>query len=922
MKQQVSQARAPRRLRPFGATGGTIATGLLGQVVLIVSGVFAARLLGAEDRGHLALLVLVPAALAQIGALGLPVATTFYIAQNPQNARAIVHRLAPVYISQAALLLAVHAVILVVLVHLSDIGWTPALLSLAVIPSSLVQQYGLAIFQGSQAFKRFNALRILPAGLYALGLTVLEIGGMGSLVVVTATWVGTSAVAAISTAVTSARALPEQSDDGPSIREMCRFGARALIDATSPVEAFRVDQAVVGVFLSPTALGLYVVALAFTNLPRFISQSIGMVAYPRIAALRSHRAGSEIWRYVALVVAIAGAAVVLLEVVMARVVPMFFGTEFTQAIPLARILLIASFLVAIRRVLADGLRGAGRPGAGTIAEVFSWIILFGGLAVLTPIYGIDGVVTALALAAGGSLIALVVLSRRFARAKRRTGPHTRRVPLPLALGLTLAAAWIAVGLFIVRFSTILGASPAVSAGLLMAATAGAVWVNVRRTKDAFSVLNLVAAFYFFGFGVGAIYYWWAGDPARPGLFNPKDLALAASIALLGWLSLLAGYALNPLRLLGKQAATSFSLRGAHVSPLGLGLLLGIGWAARLFLATSGRYFHTVPTGATTTSASGALLATLSLFPTFVVLLIAAAGNAANGLVGRAIPRLVWALLSVEFLWYLPTGARGDLAGLALAIVIVRYYGLRRRLSALPIAAVVLLFVLVVLPFGQAYRGDNRHYQVAPREALSRAATETLAVSPAHALRQGRDATFSRFSDVTSLATIVHRGRAFMPRKSGETLGWTVTAWIPRFVLPDKPDPGLFGNEFGRAFGIIQPADRITSISVTQVGEMFLNYGLTAVVVGMGLVGCLYRLIDEVLRERRKDPASLVLFAILAWPLVMANETVVALGLFGAFRLLLLFACLLFLLRRPSPTTARVRGSPVASMSSRPRCAYD
>ena len=46
------------------------------------------------------------------------------------------------------------------------------------------------------------------------------------------------------------------------------------------------DQAVVGLFMPPSVLGLYVVAVAFTNLPRFVGQSIGMVAYPTVANAR------------------------------------------------------------------------------------------------------------------------------------------------------------------------------------------------------------------------------------------------------------------------------------------------------------------------------------------------------------------------------------------------------------------------------------------------------------------------------------------------------------------------------------------------------------------------------------------------------------------------------------------------------------
>ncbi len=122
----MMQTRLPLARRARSATSTTITTSLLSQVILIVSGVFAARLLGVEDRGRLALLVLVPAALAQVGALGLPVAVTYYVARDPKSSRAIVQRVVPVAIAQAAVLVAVQAAILAVLVQSSHVGWTPA----------------------------------------------------------------------------------------------------------------------------------------------------------------------------------------------------------------------------------------------------------------------------------------------------------------------------------------------------------------------------------------------------------------------------------------------------------------------------------------------------------------------------------------------------------------------------------------------------------------------------------------------------------------------------------------------------------------------------------------------------------------------------------------------------------------------------
>ncbi len=68
---------------------------------------------------------------------------------------------------------------------------------------------------------------------------------------------------------------------------MVAFGAKGLLGANSPIEYYRVDQAVVGLFLTPVALGLYSVALAFTNLPRSIANSLGVVAYPHVAVQRT-----------------------------------------------------------------------------------------------------------------------------------------------------------------------------------------------------------------------------------------------------------------------------------------------------------------------------------------------------------------------------------------------------------------------------------------------------------------------------------------------------------------------------------------------------------------------------------------------------------------------------------------------------------
>ncbi len=164
----------------------------------------------------------------------------------------------------------------------------------------------------------------------------------------------------------------------------------------------------VGLFLTPAALGLYVVGLALSNLPRFIGQAVGTVAFPQVASRPSLGAARRtMWRLVVLTVALSAAVVAVLEALAGRLVPLFFGNEFEGAVPLARILLLAGLFLSARRVLTDAARGAGYVSLGNLGEAVSWGVLVPAMAVLAPASGARGVALALAISAAASLVAMV-----------------------------------------------------------------------------------------------------------------------------------------------------------------------------------------------------------------------------------------------------------------------------------------------------------------------------------------------------------------------------------------------------------------------------------------------------------------------------------------------------------------------------------
>lgn len=381
-----------------------MATGLLSQVVLVASGIVLARGLGPSGRGEFAILTLVPSVVASIGTLGAPLGVTYHVARRLDDPPALLRRLPRVAVTQAIVLTAISAGILLRVAGGDErrLIWLAA----GVVPVLVAQQYGLAYLQAAQRFLAFNLLRVAPAFLYAILAGALAVAGHARLDPLLVAWlltnVGTGVV--LAWILLRAGAAPGNTTREARLRPVLRFGAVAFLGSASPVEVLRLDQAVVALALSRTALGTYVVALAFTNLPRFISQSLGMVAYPRVASSVATGRAGMVRQYLTLVLLAAGVVVVLLEASVGWVVPWVFGADFTAAVTPARILLVAALLLAIRRVLADLAQGLGHPSAGTVAEAVNLVAVLPLILVLAPRWGITGAAGALVIGASVSLL--------------------------------------------------------------------------------------------------------------------------------------------------------------------------------------------------------------------------------------------------------------------------------------------------------------------------------------------------------------------------------------------------------------------------------------------------------------------------------------------------------------------------------------
>ncbi len=394
----------------------SLAASMLGQTALAVTGILGARMLGPTNRGYLALISLVPFVLSQLGTLGLPLAITYFVARDRSTGADVFRSIVRPAITQCTGLSLVQVVVLVLLLH--DVP-TPiklaASLVVIVLPFMVVHEYGLAFLQGQGRYHAFNALRSSPYVLYAILMIAVFLLGADRIHVVLAVWVIASVSAAILTVNAARLGIQKKCTqlEAPTLPVMYAFGLKALLGSVGPLEALRLDQLLIGVLLPPHQLGLYVAAAAVSYFPRVLVQGIGFIAYPHIASTSNAAAQwRSTRRFLLWTVLMAGSVALLLAAAAPVIIPSFFGPEFSSAVVTARILLIGSTMLGVRRILGDCVRGMGSALDNTVAEVASSLCLVPALIVIAPRWGIEGVALGFTGAAAFGLMILLTLTAR------------------------------------------------------------------------------------------------------------------------------------------------------------------------------------------------------------------------------------------------------------------------------------------------------------------------------------------------------------------------------------------------------------------------------------------------------------------------------------------------------------------------------
>lgn len=374
---------------PTSSVIWTSATNVAVAAVGAVTGILAARLLGPNGRGELAVVQMLPTLLASLAMLGMPEALTYWVARDRERGATLLTSATLVCVA-GSLVAAPLGYVLIGAVLEGDVvdESRQYLALLAVFPLVHLAHHPL---RSLGRFMAWNAFRLAPGLGWLVLLLIHRLGdrprpadlAMQYLLVLTALIVPTILVAR--------RRIGIGAPSRAATRRLLAFGLPAAATTVPQALNLRLDQVLIAAVLPAEDLGLYVAAVAWSGAVSPVVSAMGSVLLPRVAsaddaAERRRLIGQSgrIGTLLAVVLAVPLVAVTPIAV------PVLFGSAFSSAVPSALVLVGANVMLTVAYILGEATRGLNAPGRVLVAEVAGLLATVIGLVVTLPSIGIMG----------------------------------------------------------------------------------------------------------------------------------------------------------------------------------------------------------------------------------------------------------------------------------------------------------------------------------------------------------------------------------------------------------------------------------------------------------------------------------------------------------------------------------------------------
>ncbi|MEM9288983.1 MAG: oligosaccharide flippase family protein [Pseudomonadota bacterium] len=363
-----------------------------------VSSILLARYLGAEVRGLLAALLVVPTVVMTLCELGIRQSAAFHIGQDRAQLDRIAGTLVGLGLLTALLALGL-SIAYFRLTWLSSYSWSLIALTLMLIPAKIVQSYASGLFLGTQRIADFNKVSWLPALVRAgciLALVAgLQVGLWGAL------WAEVLAAVAMTTYalwLAASFVHVRLGFDAALAKKLVRLGFVYAASLFAITLLYKINILLLQRLSTLEELGLYTVG---ANLAEYIWQLpavMGAIIFSRSANAKNRPDFSQkIFVLLRLTLVLATLGALAVASVVSVFVPLVFGPAFSGSVPVIHALLpgIVGFVVV--KILNMDLAGQGKPWV-TLSVVVPAVALNLALAFwLIPQFGAIGAAGAISI---------------------------------------------------------------------------------------------------------------------------------------------------------------------------------------------------------------------------------------------------------------------------------------------------------------------------------------------------------------------------------------------------------------------------------------------------------------------------------------------------------------------------------------------
>jgi O-antigen/teichoic acid export membrane protein len=363
-----------------------------------VSSIVVARWLGAEGKGILYLLFLLPTFVVGLGGLGFRASAVYFVGKG-NDLRRIAIYLAGFSVLLGALYAGAGWALRDILGSTILKGLGPGLIGIALllIPVTLVRNYTDGFLHGRRRFGLYATLHggtaLAKAILLLVFLPALGLGMTWAVVAYLATLL-------VQTAVTAAVVTRDARPGGQPtpLGAFIRYGLAGHIGNLAQRANLRLDVFLLNPVVGPAGIGVYSIAVLLGELIWHVPNAAGEVLLPRVAGSSRDSARAMTEFLSRNTVLLATAATVVLLLAAPFVIRIAFGEEFADAVPALFWLAPGLITLSVSKILTKYLAGIGRPILNSSASILALAVNAPLLLVLIPRYGINGAAAATSLA--------------------------------------------------------------------------------------------------------------------------------------------------------------------------------------------------------------------------------------------------------------------------------------------------------------------------------------------------------------------------------------------------------------------------------------------------------------------------------------------------------------------------------------------